>query len=100
MGIIECTNFIRKSEESECISNDRRVKDVFEFDSDDDGILTLEDFINFYKKGLLNSYESDFTKKIKGFYNLRYRKNLCYYNEVMDISDQYYKMMRYFVCKS
>jgi hypothetical protein len=47
---------------------------MYLFDSADDGILTVEYFINFYKKVLLNSYEIDFTRKIKGFYNLCYRK--------------------------
>lgn len=101
MGIIECTNFIRQSEESECISNDRRVKDAFEFDSDDDGILTLEDFIRYYKKGLIHTFnESEYSRKIKGFYNLRYRRNLSYYNEPLDLSGEYNKMMRFLVFKS
>ena len=42
-------------------------------------------------------YETDFNRKIKGFYNLRYRKNLSYYNEQIDLSAQYGKMMRFLV---
>ncbi len=41
MSLIECTNFVRQASGSECISSDRRVKEVFEYDTDNDGIVTL-----------------------------------------------------------
>jgi hypothetical protein len=37
---------------------------------------------------------------LKGLFNLRYRKNLTLYNEPLDISNQYYLMMRFKIAKS
>lgn len=100
MSLIECTNFIRKASGSECISSDRRVKDVFDFDTDNDGIITLPDFIEYYRKNFagISSYYKD--QMLKGLYNLRYRKNLTPYNEPLNISRQHYLMMRFKIVKS
>ena len=46
MSLIECTNYIRQTSGSECLSTDRRVTDILDYyDKDKDGIVTLDDFI-------------------------------------------------------
>ena len=96
MSLIECTNYIRQTTGSECLSSDRRVTDIIDFyDSDRDGIVVLDDFIKYYKDNL-TKYSSYYKENIlKGLFNLRYRKNLTLYNEPLDISSSYFKMMRF-----
>ena len=61
MSILQCTNFVRRESGSDCLSSDRRVKDIFEFDSDNDGIIVLSDFIDYYKKNI-TGYSSSYYK--------------------------------------
>ena len=99
MSLIECTSFVRRASGADCLSSDRRVQEVFDCDADRDGIVTLSDFMEYYRKNLSgSSYWKE--QMLKGLFNLRYRKNLTLYDEPLDISNQYYLMMRFKIAKN
>lgn len=72
-----------------------------DFDKDNDGILTLSDFLAYNIKKLTSFTGSYYQEQFKkGLYNLRYRKNLTLPEEPLSISDRYYLMMRFKIEKS
>ena len=65
-----CAKFISYCTNDICKGDDSRVKDVFQqMDDDNDGFLTLSNFLNFYQnacKNRLNSIQSGKTSKRMG----------------------------------
>ncbi len=52
MSIAECMNFLKHAEGRDLISNDTRIAIIMRKDSDNDGILTLEDFFDYFRSEL------------------------------------------------
>jgi Ca2+-binding EF-hand superfamily protein len=53
MGQIEAVNYLRQASGAYVMSYDRRIREMFEdFDKDNDGILTVVDFLNYNLKSI------------------------------------------------
>ena len=100
----DCANFISSCTGDECKSSDNRVKSVFtKYDHDKDGVLTEEDFLEFYSSAcrerksvvLSNLTSHHYRKDLKRFDEIEIEvvetKNLPRY--VLSRDEKFFKMM-------
>lgn len=75
MGKKECGDYIEGVTQGFCPIFDNRISTLFtEYDQDRDDILTLDDFLRFYKDCLLDPEKADVVDK--NLANLRFRRDL------------------------
>ncbi|MBS1889737.1 MAG: hypothetical protein JST59_00460 [Actinobacteria bacterium] len=87
----ELARFVEESTSDSCLTSDSRITGVFErFDEDKDGILSLQDFLNFFEDS------SRFREGVvwRNLEVLRYRNDLEKDEAIVEESD-YHLMVRY-----
>lgn len=98
MGKAECRNYIEKVTQVYCADMDARISNMLrDYDADHDGYTNCQDFLAFYRDSLLDPEKSEAVEK--NLVNLRFRKDLCRYDEPLAELDET-KLFRYYLCRN
>lgn len=96
MTATELVAFVEGSTHDSCAINDSRITETFQrYDDDQDGVLTIKNFLDFYQEAS-RSREATVWRNLD---SLQYRTDLSKFEDAREVVD-YHNMARYILYKS